>query len=119
MKYWVLHGNTTGTIYYNWDLKKYRIDRENGRWDRYCGAIEYFRNTPCTHYVSEGIRYLYFKNLNYCCACCTAENGCGILKYDWLKGAEKVKEYQVNNDNFVIWNQKGLQDNLVTVKNNE
>ena len=39
MKYWVLHGNTNGTIYYNWNLQKYRIDRENGRWDRYCGAV--------------------------------------------------------------------------------
>ena len=39
MKYWVLHGSTSGTLYYNWDLQKYRIDRENGRWDRYCGAV--------------------------------------------------------------------------------
>jgi len=33
---------TTGEFYYNWILKKYRVDRENGKFDRYCGSVYKF-----------------------------------------------------------------------------
>ena len=118
MTYPVLgHGETSGTIYYNWPTKSYRIDRKNGKWDRYCGSVYKLTNTPCSHIVVEGKRYLYFPEKHDCCMCCTNKGGCGVLKPNWLDGsiyqgetvdAESNKKYQ-------IFNQKGLQDNLVYI----
>ena len=35
----------------------------------------------------EGKRYLDFPEKNYCCYCCDAAHGCGILKPDWISDA--------------------------------
>ena len=40
--------------------------------------------TPCTSLVVESKRYFVFPEAKYCCMCCTAENGCGILSPNWL-----------------------------------
>ena len=53
-------GETTGTIFYDWPNKQYVLTRANGKWDRYCGTVFPFRNTPCEHRVSGGNRYLHF-----------------------------------------------------------
>ena len=107
-------GVTSGVFYYNWTTKQYRIDRVNGKWDRYCGSVYKFRNTPCSHFVNEGKRFLYFPEMNDCCMCCTDKGGCGILKPNWLDGSEYVGE-QTSEDGttqYQVFNQKGLQDNL-------
>ena len=54
------HQNT-GNYYYDWTIQSYRIDRNNGRDDRYCGiAGPYeFDNTPCSQIVNNGNRYIY------------------------------------------------------------
>ena len=77
---------TTGTFYYNFDLKKYRVDRVNGKWDRYCGSAYKLTDTGCNQYVSEGKRYLDYPEKDYCCYCCDAAHGCGVLKPDWMAG---------------------------------
>ena len=107
-------GTTKGTIYYDWTNKRYRVDRENGKWDRYCGTIFKFRDLACSHIVVDGMRYLYFPEKNYCCMCCTAQHGCGLLKPNWLEGAEYEGEVQSEENGRVleVFNKKGLQDNL-------
>jgi len=103
---------TTGTFYYDSINKTYRVDRSNGHYDRYCGTIYPFSNTPCSHIVSEGKRYLYFPDKNYCCYCCSDEHGCGILKTDWLSGA-KFEDYVTENGEVLEkWNKPGLQNNF-------
>ena len=72
-------GSTTGTLYYDVNKNSYRVDRENGRYDRYCGTVKKFKDTKCSHIVSNGDRYLYYPELNDCCYCCDSSNGCGIL----------------------------------------
>ncbi len=62
------------------------ITRVNGKHDRYCGTVKR-QDTPCQHLVTDGRRWLVFPEANYCCMCCTAERGCGILKRDWLQDA--------------------------------
>lgn len=104
--------STEGKFFYDFTNKRYRVDRENGKYDRYCGSVYKFRNTPCTHYVVDGIRYLDFPEKDDCCNCCDAAHGCGILKPDWLNGAEfggiqKEKGVQIEK-----WVKKGLQDNI-------
>ena len=108
------HQLTTGKWYYSWTQKKFRVDRDNGSDDRYCGIAEGFKNTPCRQIVNEGKRYLYYPQLNYCCFCCAAENGCGIVKPDWFvtgtyEGKQTDSQYTFNT-----WNKKGMQSNFVS-----
>lgn len=93
IKYTVFSKSVETTIYYDWDSKRYRIDRNNGSFDRYCGTVKKFSSTPCSHYVVEGKRYLHFPKKEDCCFCCDAEHGCGVLKPNWLENATFVKEF--------------------------
>ena len=38
---------TTGTFYYDANTARYRVDREDGKWDRYCGSVYKLTSTPC------------------------------------------------------------------------
>ena len=78
----------TGKLFYDYINKRYRVDRDNGKGDRYCGSVYKLSNTPCTHYVTEGKRYLHFPEKNDCCYCCDSEHGCGVLKPDWVSGGK-------------------------------
>jgi hypothetical protein len=103
---------TKGKFYYDWINKRYRVDRENGKYDRYCGTVYKLTNTPCSHIVTEGDRYLYYPEKDYCCYCCSSDHGCGLLKPDWLQGAEFV-DYVTEQDGTIYekWDKKGLQHN--------
>ena len=72
---------TTGSYYYDWTVQSYRIDRANGRYDRYCGILGpyQFDNTPCSQIVSSGNRYIYYADKKDCCFCCNSASGCGML----------------------------------------
>jgi hypothetical protein len=104
---------TKGKFFYDWTNKRYRVDRENGHYDRYCLSIYPFSNTPCSHIVSEGDRYLYFPEKDYCCNCCSNEHGCGILKPDWMDSATFI-DYVTESDGVIYekWDKKGLQSNF-------
>ena len=109
----IISGSTTGTIYYDWTNKLFRIDRANGQLDRYCGIPKYiFSKTPCHQYVVSGWRYLHFPEKKYCCKCCSAEHGCGMVFPTWAKdgkyqGQKTYKDGSVVNE----WDVKGLQSN--------
>lgn len=89
-----------------------RIDRSTGKYDRYCGSVKYFDDTPCTHLVIQGLRYLIFPSLNYCCMCCTSEKGCGIIRPDWLSNATFIGYNTTDSVKYQVWDKKGLQDNF-------
>ncbi len=104
--------STSGKFFYDYLSKSYRVDRTDGHYDRYCLSIYKFSTTPCSHIVQNGDRYIYFPEKDYCCFCCDASHGCGVLKPDWLEGAT-FEEY-VNGDDGVTyekWNKPGLQSN--------
>ena len=105
-------GTTTGSYYYDWTNQKYRVDRANGKWDRYCGSVEVFTDTPCSHIVVDGNRYLWFPQKNYCCFCCNAAEGCGVLSPNWLSAATWVGTNTTNGYSVDVWDDKGLQDNF-------
>jgi hypothetical protein len=103
---------TKGKMFYDFLNKRYRIDRDNGQYDRYCGTVFKFTETSCSHIVVDGKRYLYFPKKNYCCYCCDSSHGCGVLKPDWLAGAEYTgKKSDSNGVNYDVWDKKGLQHN--------
>lgn len=104
-------GNTTGMYYYDYTNKTYRMDRENGKLDRYCGSVKIGKNTPCTHFVVNDMRYLYYPELAYCCACCTSADGCGIIAPTWLQNATYVGNATIDGVAAVEWSIKGLQEN--------
>ncbi|XP_075264311.1 uncharacterized protein LOC142356249 [Convolutriloba macropyga] len=111
--------STRATYIYDWTTQRYRVDRDNGRYDRYCGTngISYqFENTPCSHIVVDGNRYLYYPEKEDCCFCCNAAAGCGVLKPDWLDGAKFIGNVSFTlpdgSSTYVYkWEQDGLQSN--------
>lgn len=96
-----------GTLYYNSTLNTQRVDRANGRFDAFCGQNEWFMflDTPCTHLVNSGIRYLYYPNLGVCCNCCSASDGCGILAPTWLNDSVYLGSFDYNGTTpAYLWN---------------
>ena len=110
--YGFLKGTTKGRFFYDYTNRTYRVDRDNGKYDRYCGTIYKFRDAACSHIVSGGNRFLYFPQKNYCCNCCNDEHGCGILKPDWLSGATFLG-LETDADGTVLekWDKPGMQSN--------
>mmetsp|Transcript_27181 Transcript_27181/g.48803 ORF Transcript_27181/g.48803 Transcript_27181/m.48803 type:complete len:218 (-) Transcript_27181:1527-2180(-) len=110
----ILTSNTmTGTMYYDYENKLERVDRDNGRWDRYCGlnGVKTFQNTPCSQYVVNGDRYIHYPEKNECCYCCSSEHGCGIVKSTWLTNATFLGVEEHMGVQAYKWDQKGLQHN--------
>jgi hypothetical protein len=102
-----------GTMYYDWTNKKYRVDRSSGEHDLWCGTVYPKEDTPCSHIVIEGKRYLYFPQKQECCYCCSDENGCGVLKPDWLKDAEFLGYESLDGKTQLEkWSLSGLSLNL-------
>ncbi len=89
---------TSGTFYHDATNARYRVDRDSGRGDRYCwlNGLHIFGSAACSHIVAEGKRYLYYPEKKSCCYCCSAKEGCGILKQDWLSGAEYKGQVDFN-----------------------
>jgi hypothetical protein len=105
--------DVSGVWSYDWKNKRFAVSRSNGKYDRYCGSIYKFQNTPCTHIVKESKRYIIFPEKKFCCMCCTSEKGCGIVKPDWFASGEyqgeKLSEDKTTS--FNDWLIKGLQEN--------
>lgn len=77
-------GQTSGKWVYDHKNDRFFVHRENGKIDRYCGTIFKYQNTPCTQVVKNKKRYIYFTEKKFCCMCCTAEEGCGVVNPDWV-----------------------------------
>ena len=80
--------STTGTFYYSNDANSSRIDRVNGRYEKFCSSIKPDSDEPCTILTVRSLRYIIHPTSNECCTCCDAPHGCGVFPRDWLKGAE-------------------------------
>ena len=77
-----------GQMLYDADHNRERVDRTNGRYDLFCSTIVPNISTPCTQITTNNKRYIIFPQRRQCCFCCSSEKGCGILRKDWLEGAE-------------------------------
>lgn len=99
-----------GYMYYDEPNGRELIYRDSGKGDRYCGSVKH-EDTPCTHLVRDGKRFLIFPQLKYCCMCCTAEKGCGVVKSSWLEGATYNGTETVNGQTCQRFEKKGLQPN--------
>merc|ERR1740117_1950068 len=77
-----------------------RIDLDNGQNNIYCAENSPGVTSKCSQFVSNGDRYVYKPEHDDCCYCCSADQGCGVLDQDWMKGdyigTKKIGEYDVN-----------------------
>lgn len=80
---------TQGSYYYNYYTPASRVDRDSGRYNAFCGLSGPYSaiDTPCSELVVGGNRYVYYSQLNQCCFCCNAEQGCDVLLPWWLDNA--------------------------------
>lgn len=108
------HQNS-GAFYYNYSMPAYRIDRDNGKYDRFCGLSGPYvdDDTPCSQIVVNSNRYLYYPALNECCYCCNSTAGCGVLFPSWLQDAKYVDTEVHNGVLSYKWSKKGGQDNFI------
>ncbi|CAI2380783.1 unnamed protein product [Moneuplotes crassus] len=114
-KYGPLKRSTNGSFFYDAASGRYKITRENGHYDRYCGinGLKIFQNTPCEQIVdASGDRYIHYPKKNQCCFCCDSAHGCGILKPNWQQGAEFLGQTEYNGVPAYKWDKKGLQSNF-------
>ncbi|CAI5459457.1 unnamed protein product [Closterium sp. Yama58-4] len=102
---------TDGTWRYDYTTRRQRIDRRNGLGDRYCGSALPLRTTPCTQLVRDSWRYLVFPKEKYCCRCCSAANGCDVVRPDWLANATYMGRDYMDDVPSTKWKQQGLQNN--------
>jgi len=104
--------NIEGQWYYDFTNKRFRIDRSNGNFDRYCGTVYKFANTPCTQLVRDGKRYMNFPEKKFCCKCCTDAGGCGVIIPQFVEIGETQGRDDVNGTEAYKYIVKGLQSNF-------
>lgn len=88
---YIQNGSTirvNGQWFYDATKNRERVDRANGRYSFFCGSVLPNTTTPCTHITVENKRWIVFPQKKQCCMCCDSAHGCGILRNDWLDGAE-------------------------------
>ncbi len=95
--------------------------RENGHHDRICAGVYKLSNTPCNQIIVNGKRWLDFPEKKYCCFCCDAEHGCGVLAKDWLVQQNATYKGIVTyaGEELAQWDVQGLQPNSYFHANNE
>ena len=108
---------TKGRLWYDYEKRAERVDRDSGLGDRYCGTARPLRRTPCQHIVTGGVRYLNFPKDGVCCKCCTDAGGCGILNADWLdaatfRGEDTVRIDRGHSVKALKFEVDGLQSNF-------
>lgn len=108
----IISGSTTGTYYYDYANGRSRIDRKDGKYDRYCGTEEIDVSTPCSQIVLEKEFWLLFEEKEKCCKCCTEAEGCGVVRPDWLKGAKYDGEFTFEGYIADRWEKEGNRKNF-------
>lgn len=94
-------------MYYDAKNNRERIDRTNGRYNLFCGGILPNVTTSCTHLVVQNKRWIIFPQRKQCCFCCDSQHGCGILKRNWLEGAEYQGIDRIIDTNYNKWSKDG------------
>ena len=95
-----------GQIFYDPVKNRERVDFSNGRHNFFCGSIVK-EDTPCQSLTVGGYRFEIFPEKKYCCMCCTADHGCGILRPDWLKDADYQGVHETDSVGHDLWHIKG------------
>lgn len=85
-----------------------RLERAEGQWDMICRG-DY---STCVQYNSGGHRYIDYPARDQCCYCCSDEEGCGLLKDNWLANGTFIGQTTFDGKTSYEWDQKGFSDNF-------
>ena len=100
--------HTTAQLFYDPIKKRERIDWHNGLYNGFCNGVFPMDSTPCISLTTEGKRWQIFPEKSVCCLCCTDKRGCGVLRPDWLAGADYQGEVDIDGKNYDKWHIKGI-----------
>ena len=101
-----------GQFIYDPANNRERVDRTNGRYDLFCGSVLPNQTTPCNQIVVDSKRWLVFPAKSSCCFCCDASHGCGILRPDWLNGAEYLGQEKLIDTLYNKWSKPGTHQTI-------
>ncbi len=77
-------GTVSGIWWYDYNTVRMRTDRVTGKYDdMHCNK----EDTPCVVLTDNVYAWVYKPIVKKCCVLCSAAQGCGIVKYDWLRNA--------------------------------
>jgi len=110
-----------GLLFYDPINNRERVDRTNGRYNKFCGPIIPNTNTPCIQYTVNNKRWIAFPQKSVCCFCCDSAHGCGILSPDWLRDSEYKGEEKILDTIYDKWSKDGVvgYNYLWTAKDND
>jgi hypothetical protein len=101
-------GLMKGGWYYDYNANRQRTDRINGKYDtQHCKGLD----TYCVTLVDDKFTWVYWPRLQKCCTLCAQSDGCGIIKYDWLRNATFVAVETKNGVSAQKWFLQGGQKN--------
>lgn len=100
--------HVNGIYYYDAAHNRSRLDRFDGIYSKFCSSLAENVSTPCTELVVNQSRWIIYPQKSQCCFCCDSAHGCGILKKDWLKGADYLGDEIIDGANYNKWNQQGV-----------
>jgi hypothetical protein len=93
---------TTGQHWYDAAHNRSKFIRGNGANNALCNSVQP-GNLECEQLIVGGNRYIIFPQLKKGCLCCTAAQGCGILRRDWLNGAKYEGIEVLSGQGFDKW----------------
>lgn len=64
--------------------------------------------TSCQLFTKDNKRWIVFPQKTQCCFCCDSAHGCGILKPDWLAGAEYKGTEKIIDTEYDKWSKDGM-----------
>lgn len=103
---------TNGTFYspgehwYDAKNNRSRFHYDDGQHDFLCGSVV-TGPSPCEFLTVAGKRYLVFPDKKMGCMCCTAAQGCGVLKPNWLEGGKYEGKESLLGQEFNKWSKPG------------
>ncbi|KAK3773018.1 hypothetical protein RRG08_061319 [Elysia crispata] len=101
-----------GTWYYDYGNKRARFDHGEGQMNNFCGGQGLSPKdpkAPCSLIFSpEGNMYVLYRESMTCCLLCGTEQGCTILRPDWIKKDSKLLYVEkINGDECYGYGKKG------------
>lgn len=97
-----------GQKYYDPANNRERTDRANGRYNAFCGTVLPNVTTSCQLFTKDNKRWIVFPQRTQCCFCCDGAHGCGVLKPDWLAGAEYKGTEKIVDTEYDKWSKDGM-----------
>jgi len=106
--FWLLGMYAIDLTYQNGSEAFYRSD---GSFNGICASLHPGYHGPCSQVVTNGYRYIIQPDLDYCCQCCSNDDGCGAIKQEWVDTAVYVGQQNISGQLCDHWTISGFDAN--------